>query len=74
MKAIGEGEEGGVVEAGIIPGDGEVVMIDEVVLMTILEEYLNIFPWQSQADGDEMRRDTETESRSTSPAFGKPNS
>ena len=42
--AVGGGGEGEVVEAGIIPGDGEVVTIDKVVLISISKEYLTGFP------------------------------
>lgn len=44
MKAIGGEGEGGVVEVDITPEDGEVVMIDEVVLISILNEYLKALP------------------------------
>ena len=73
MKATGGGVEGGVVEADIIPGDGEVAMIDEVVLISILKEYLKGSPWQPQSDGGNMGRNTEMESRSASLAFGNAN-
>ena len=37
-KATEEGVEAGVVEGGIIPGGGEAVTTDEVVLMSMLDE------------------------------------
>ena len=59
MRAIGGEGEAGVVEADITPEDGEVVMTDEVVLISLLKEYLKASPWQSHFDGGkmEMNRD-----------------
>ena len=43
-KATEEGVEAGAVEGGIIPGGEEVVSIDEVVPMSMLEEYSKVVP------------------------------
>ena len=44
MKATEEGVEVGVVEDGITLGGEEAVTIDEVVPMSMLEEYSTLFP------------------------------
>ena len=51
MKATEEEVEAGAVEDGIIPGGEAVVTIDEVVPMSMLQEYSTAVTDNSRCDG-----------------------